>query len=157
VVVESVGWFGDAEERAFYEPSPERKALDSIARNLIQIDMVLEDPDWVGRGLPYVPADYVITVADGTGPAPDGLPAIDPAALGLGDLDEFGDAHALGRCGVVTRAQAFELARVINAAAPDSVRLDNLVYVTFTAPDGWISATLAPGFPGGESDCGAQA
>ena len=156
VLVESVGWFGDEEERAFYEPSPERKALDSIARNLIAIDTVLGDEAWEGRGLPYVAAEYVIVIGDGTGPAPGGSPTLVPATLGLGDLDEFGEPMGLGRCGVVTRAEAFEFARVINAAVPDSVRLDTLMYVNVTTAEGWISAEIAPRFPGGESDCDAR-
>lgn len=153
VVVESIGWFGDEEERAFYQPSPERKALDGLARNLIDIDAVLGNEDWEGRGLPYLATEYVIELVDGSEPAPDGSPTIDPAALGLGDLDAFGDPRGVGRCGVATRAQAFEFARVINAAAPDSVWLDNLSYMNFTTGDGWIGANMAPRFPGGEADC----
>lgn len=153
VVVESVGWFGDEEEQAFYEPSPERKALDGIARNLIEIDTILGDEAWEGPGLPYVAAEYVLVIVDGPGPAPDGSPVVDPAALGLGNLDEFGDPLGQGRCAVVTRAQAFGFARVINSAAPESVRLDSPSYLNFTTDDGWISADLAPRFPGGETDC----
>ena len=153
VVVESINWFGDEEEGAFYQASPERRALDGIARNLIEIDAVLGDGAWEGPGLPYLATEYVIELGDGTGPAPDGSPSVDPASLGLGDLDEFGAARGEGRCGVVSRAEAFEFARVINAEVPNSVRLDIPSYPSFRTDDGWISANIAPRFPGGETDC----
>jgi hypothetical protein len=153
IVVESIGWFGDEEESQFYAPSPERKALDSIARNLIAIDDILPDDAWEGRALPYIAKEYVLAIVDGTGPAPESTPAIEPATLGLGDLDEFGSSHGFGRCGMLTRAQAFEVARVLNATGAASVRLDHLTYLSFTTDDGWVSAQIVPRFPGGMPDC----
>src|SRR5688572_19012099 len=51
IVVSTIGWFGDEEERTFYEPSPERKALDGLARNLIAIEDVLGDEAWEAAAL----------------------------------------------------------------------------------------------------------
>jgi len=42
---------------------------------------------------------------------------------------------------------------VINAEVPNSVRLDIPSYPSFRTDDGWISANIAPRFPGGETDC----
>jgi hypothetical protein len=153
IVVASVNWFGDEEETQFYELSPERKAVDGIARNLIAIDDILPDDAWEGPSLPYVAPEYLLAIGDGTGPPPEGAPAIQPAALGLGDLDAFGDPHGQGRCGMLTRAQAFEVARVLNATGAASVRLDHVTYQSFTIANGWVNARVAPRFPGGDPDC----
>ena len=153
IVVESIGWFGDEEEAQFYAPSPERKALDGIARNLIAIDDILPTDAWEGRALPYIAQEYVLAIGVGTEPAPEGTPTIDPATLGLGDLDAFGSAHGVGRCGVLTRAQAFEVARVLNAGGVSSVRLDHFTYQSFLIDDGFVGIQMFPRFPGGMPDC----
>ena len=68
IVVTSVGWFGEQEESTFYEPSPERKALDAIARNLMVIDSVLGESMWEPAGwLPFVAEEYVLWAGPGVG------------------------------------------------------------------------------------------
>jgi hypothetical protein len=154
IVVTTVGWFGDDEERTFYEPSPERKSLDGIARNLIEIDTALGDEAWEGPGLPYVAAAYTLHLAPGIGPAPEDVGSIDPGGLGVGDIGSFGSAAGSGRCDAVSRAQAFEIARVIlGSGGSQDVRLDVVSYPYFTTDDGWYSGALAPVFPNGQPDC----
>ncbi len=154
IVVTTVGWFGDDEERAFYEPSPERKSLDGIARNLIGIHGALGDEAWEGPGLPYVAATYTLHLAPGIGPAPEDVGSIDPGGLGVGDIGSFGSAAGTGRCDTVSRAQAFEIARVIlESGGNQDVRLDAVSYPYFATEDGWYSGALAPVFPDGQPDC----
>jgi hypothetical protein len=154
IVVETVSWFGDEEESTFYEPSPERKALDGIARNLIAVNAILGNEAWEGPAAPYVGVDYQLGVGAGVGPAPDGAQTIDPDALGIGDVEEFGSSSGFGRCGTVTREQAFEIARVINEADPAAaVRLDALSSASFAIGSDWMGATLVPHFPHWQPDC----
>lgn len=154
VRVRSVMWFGEQEETSFYEPAPERKALDEIARNLMAIDSVLDDPSWEASGwLPYIAEDYVLWAGPGVGPAPEGLVAIDPDALPV-DIEAFGEAADTGRCGPISREQAFELARVLNQAGADpDVRLDATNFFGFEADGTWANLTLVPRTPQYELSC----
>ena len=154
IVVSSVGWFGDEEESTFYQPSPERRTLDTLAGTLTNIAGVLDDEAWTGRALPYVADEFVLRVEEGGGPAPVGAPVVDVAALGLGDLDAFGAAAGAGRCGTVPRAQAFELARMLNQAEPGlAVRLDMMPTPYFATDERWFGLVLGPRLPGGEPRC----
>ena len=158
IVVTTIGWFGDEEEGTFYEPSPERKALDGIARNLIAIDDVLGDEEWVGRSIPFVAAEYALHLAPGIGPAPQDVGVIDPGALGVGDIGSFGSSAGTGRCDTVSRAQAFEIARVIHESGGNQdVRLDAVSFPYLTTDDGWYSGALSAIFPDGQPDCASIA
>jgi hypothetical protein len=157
IVVTSMSWFGDEEEAAFYEPAPERRALDHLARNLMAIDDALGEDAWQpAPRLPYAADSYQLWIGSDPGAGPSAGPSIDSAALGIGDVRSFGAPAGSGRCGAVSREQAFELARVLNAAgAVDPVQL-NLVTFTGAQIDG-ISSTivLAPTTPDGQPGCDA--
>lgn len=154
IVVTTVGWFGDEEERTFYEPSPERKSLDGVARNLIAIDGVLGEEAWEGPGLPFVAAEYSLHIGAGLGPAPEDAGTIDPDELGLGDIGSFGSPAGSGRCATISRAQAFEIARVLHESnAALEVRLDAVTFPYFATDAGWFSAALTPVFPNGQPAC----
>ena len=154
IVVTTMGWFGDEEERTFYEPSPERKALDGIARNLIAIEDVFDEEAWDTATLPYVAATYSLHIGPGIGPTPEDAGPIDPGVLGLGDIGSFGSPAGGGRCDTISRTQAFELARVLNeATAGLDVRLDAVSFPYFATDAGWFNAALAPVFPDGQPDC----
>jgi hypothetical protein len=150
IVVSSVSWFGEQEEAAFYEPAPERKALDAIARNLMVIDSVLDEASWEPAGwLPFIAEDYYLWVGRGVGPAPEGSVPMDASVLPI-DVDAFGEPIVGGRCGPISREQAFELARVLNQpSAATDVRLDMpTFYVTGAGADEtWWNLTLAPRTP----------
>ena len=154
IVVTTIGWFGDEEEKTFYEPSPERKSLDGVARNLIAIDAVLDEEAWEGSGLPFVAAEYSVHISAPLGPGPEDAGTIDPAELGLGDLGSFGSPAGSGRCATVSRAQAFEVARVLEGSnAALGARLDAVTTPYFATDDGWFMVALAPVFPDGQPDC----
>ena len=154
IVVTTIGWFGDEEETTFYEPSPERKSLDGIARNLIAIDTVLDEEAWEGPGLPFVAAEYLLHLSAGIGPAPDDARSIEPDEFGLGDLGSFGSPAGSGRCGAISRAQAFEVARVLHESnlALDA-RFDAVTFLYFATGTGWFNVALTPLFPNGLPDC----
>ena len=154
IVVTTIGWFGDEEESAFYEPSPERKSLDGIARNLIAIDTILDEAAWEGPNLPFIAAEYSLHIGAGIGPPPEDAGSIDPNELGLGDIASFGAPAGSGRCATISRAQAFDVARALEAAnAALDVRLDAVTFPYFATDAGWFSAALAPVFPNGQPDC----
>jgi Bacterial SH3 domain len=154
IAVRTVGWFGDEEESTFYEPSPEREALDSIARNLIDINGILDDEAWESPPLPYVGGDYLLMTEDGFGAPPGGAVEVDTSRFGLGDLASFGTPTGNGRCGTISRADAFEVARVINEADPAAAMgLDAVRTPYFMTGDGWVTMTMAPRFPDGGPDC----
>ncbi|MGZ8513146.1 MAG: SH3 domain-containing protein [Candidatus Limnocylindria bacterium] len=155
VVITSTGWFGDQEESAFYEPSPERKALDAIARNLMAIDSVLGASMWESPGwLPFIAEDYMLWLEPGVGPVWEGAPLIDPATLTLGDLDTFGDPTGTGRCGPLSREGAFELARALNRAeVPDEVRLNVATFSAYQTDEAWTTLTLVPRTPAYDLGC----
>ncbi len=155
IVVTSVGWFGEQEESAFYEPSPERKALDAIARNLMVIDSVLGESMWEPAAwLPFVAEEYVLWAGPGVGPTPDGVPIVAPDALPFGDLDDFGDPAQGGRCGSVTREEAFELARVLNdAAGAAEAQLNAANFLAFESNGAWTQLVLVPRTPSYELSC----
>jgi len=150
IEVTSVSWFGDAEEAEFYEPSPERKALDAIARNLMDINSVLGEASWEPAGwLPLIPNEYLLGIGPGQGPPPDEIVVVEPEALGLGDLETFGEPSGGGRCGVIAREQAFALARALNTAgAEPNVPLTASVSMAFQTDDGWAYVSLYPLVPG---------
>ena len=155
IVVSSVGWFGDEEESTFYQPSPERRTLDALAQNLTNVIRLLDDEAWTGNALPYVPAEVVLRIDEASGgPAPDDAPEVDPAAIGIGDIDAFGAPAGTGRCGTLSRERAFDLARVLNQAVPGfAIRLNSVPTPYFMTGDRWFSIILGPRFPGGEPRC----
>lgn len=150
IEVTSIGWFGDEEESTFYEPSPERKALDGIARNLMAIDAVLgesswEEADWV----PSIPPEHLLWLGPGDFEAPEGAVLVDPSGFGLGDLEAFGEPSGRGRCGIISAEQAFQFARVLNAAGTSPpLRLHAPVTFGFRVEAGWNSYGLLPVTPG---------
>jgi hypothetical protein len=157
IVVTTIGWFGDEEEATFYEPSPERKSLDGIARNLIAIDTILDEEAWDGPGLPFVAAEYSLHIGAGIGPAPEDAGSIDPDELGLGDIGSFGTPAGSGRCATISGAQAFEVARVLKASnIAQDLRLDAVTFPYFATDAGWFTTALAPVFPNGQPDCASM-
>ena len=153
IEVRSVGWFGDEEEAEFYEPSPERKTLDAIARNLMAIDSVLGESSWEPAGwLPWIPEEHLVGLGPSEFPPPDDIVLVEPDALGLGDLAAFGAPSGRGRCDVISRAQAFEFARALNVAGHEpSLRLNTSAAFAFRTDTGWTYGLFHPNGLGTQS------
>lgn len=149
ITVTSIGWFGDQEESQFYEPSPERKALDGIARNLMALESVLDDSSWEsGDWIEWIPPEHLLWFGPGDF-APEGAVPVDPAAFGLGDLDDFGAPSGRGRCDIVSARQAFQVARVLNEAGNEHlVQLGAPDSFGFQLETGSMSYALMPSTPG---------
>jgi hypothetical protein len=154
IVVQTVGWFGDDEEAAFYEPSPERKALDGMARNLMRIDLVLDDSAWEAAAwLPYVADSYLVWIGPGIGPAPDDVLPLD-GPLPIGATEAFGQPSGEGRCGAITREIAFELARTLNRTiAPSVLRMHEPAFTAYRVEGGWMTVEFVPLTPDGRPTC----
>lgn len=154
IVVTSVSWFGDQEEADFYEPSPERKALDGIAQNLRVIDEVLDEDAWeAAAALPYVAPDYVLWLASvEPGPGPDfSIPIAGP--LPVGDIDEFGTPAGTGRCDVVSAEDAFEMARLLDPVDDARRALHALTVSTYRTDTEWFTLAMVPRTPDGAPGC----
>lgn len=135
IVVSAVGWFGDEEEAQFYVPSPERKALTAIARNLIAIGEVLGDDAWEAPAYPYIAREFAVAIG----------PDVDPDTLGLGDAEWSQDPAGAGDCAIISRGEAFEAARIVNEDGPSQpVRLDSAYFSPMV---------LVPRTPDGYPDC----
>lgn len=153
IVVRSVQWFGEAEEAAFFVPSPERRALEGVATGLNTLDEALGEDAWVGDPLTYVGDRYMVWVGRGSGEEPPGTPQVDAGAVlettSLGNLDDLPTGLA---CADITLAEAFELARLLRG--PDSrLDVDRYSYATFATDDAWFSVSLSPKTPDGFPGC----
>ena len=159
IVVTSVSWFGDEEETTFYQPSPERKALDGIARNLVAIHDILPEADWVGPTLPWVASEYAVGAGPQPNPVPEGTPRLEPGDLGLGDLDDYRAPMSGDTC-IISPAQAFEAIRALLTASVDlppslqsPLGLDIVSFGSFASADGWTRIVVSPRAHDERPDC----
>lgn len=152
VQVTSVSWFGDEEEAMFYEPSPERKALDELAQRL-QEPGLLTDAAWESPPGTYEADAFLAWIQTDAGPSPPGVPAADDLDV-LGDLSTFGVPASIGRCGYLDRDEVEELAE---AFAGSEAPLDPLAvsYLTAAAEPGPASIIVSPIMPDAYPTCGS--
>lgn len=149
VHVTSVSWFGDEEESAYYVPSPERRALDELARQLMLGRDLFADADWEQPPTAYEAEHFLVWIwTDAASPTP-GSPAL--ADLGpLTDLTTFGEPIRSGRCGYLDRAAAEEL-RAAFAGSPTPMAPNDVSYLTVETESGWANIVTSPitldGFP----------
>lgn len=144
--VTSVSWFGDEEEGAYYEPSPERRELDAFAQQLRDPESWLDAADWSDpSSSAYVAASFLVVTS------PD---AFDASGPDLADVSwpfdappsSYGEPAGVDgrlRCDVATRA-AIE-AYVAGRAQPGGEPIDIAAPSTtlFIREDGiWHSVTL---------------
>lgn len=152
IVVRSISWFGDEEEREFYEPSPERRILDAVAANLIAVRSVLDDALWVdNRGLPYVGTEYTLWLTTAGGARPQAT--VEYEDLGLASpWRELGDARGEGRCAVVSIATAFRVVAALRAGGYEA-GLDGLSSGDARDAEEGIGLLMAPRTPLGRPAC----
>lgn len=151
IVVRSAQWLG--EEEVFYEPSPERRALDGMAHGLQRFEEALGQDAWEAEPLPYIGTSFTVELGAGEGPLPPGTARVDASALPVGtSLGDIGEPPPGGMCGELTITEAFELARVLRDAGVD-LAIDTFSYASFVTDAGWVSMTLAPQAPDGYPGC----
>lgn len=123
-----IDWASVADdEDLYYEPSPEREALDALAARLSTLDVWLPANAWAdANARPYAPARYRIYIySQEWGGSLDDLPVesatvswpLDEAIDAFGDvmLDPAGEPVE-GRCGVVSAEEATAVMEALEAA-----------------------------------------
>ena len=164
VVVRSVQWLGDEEESTYYEPSPEREALDALARALRDPEAMLGEGAWAGPAEPYVGAEYLV-VLQPTRDAPL-TGNLDVSELPLqydGPLDEYGQEAGdprppLTRCGVIGREEAAAIVDRMVLADFDLAGMSTATLGTldWAGGNGIVDLSLVPRMPDGFPECEDQ-
>lgn len=168
VVVTSVGWMGDEEEATYYEPDPERQALDQLANQLRDPESLLGEDAWQGPATAYEADEYLLVLTAYRDVPPYGNPEISQVPLPTDDApDEFGDAYGGGiqppnaRCGVLNRDEA---AAIVDALTTLGVSDDNSVgmdratgaSLDWAEGSGTVDLYLLPRMPGDYPGCDSR-
>ena len=152
VHVSSVSWFGEEEEAAYYVPSPERRALDELARRLMLGRDLFADAAWEQQPTAYEAEHFMVWIwSEAASPTP-GVPALadlDP----LSDITTFGEPIRSGRCGYLDRAEAEEM-RAAFAGSPTPMAPNDVSYLTVETDGGWANIVTSPITPDGFPTCG---
>ena len=167
IVVRSVQWLGDEEEAAYYEPAPERQALDALAGELRDPETLVDANAWEGPAAPYEPADYQLVLSPYRDAPPYGNPDVAEVPIGFdGPLDEFGveaghPASPVLRCAVISREQAADIAAALTTlgyAETDTVGMDRATYAALDWADGngIVDLFMLPRMPDGYPECEDQ-
>jgi hypothetical protein len=162
--ITSVQWLGDEEEETYYQPSPERRALDELARALRDPESLVGADAWEGPAQPYVAADYQLVLMPQRDAPPYGNPDIADLPLAYdGPIDEFGEAaggpgEPLTRCGVITREEAAGIVAVFDAGDFGEVGMDRATSggLDWAAGNGTVDVFLLPRMPDGFPECSDQ-
>jgi hypothetical protein len=167
VVVTSVGWFGDEEEAQYYEPSPERRALDELAIALRDPGAILGEDAWEGPATAHQADDYLLVLNPYRDVPPYGNPDVSEVPLPLdGSLEDFGEAYGeaqpSARCGIATRDEAVAIVEALESlgvAETNSVGTDRATVASldWADGDGTVDLWLLPRMPGDYPACDAPA
>lgn len=166
VVVTSIGWLGDEEEATYYQPDPERRALDRLANQLRDPESLLGEDAWEAPAAAYVADEYLLVLRAYRDMPPYGNPDVSEVPLPIdGALDEFGEGYGeiqpAARCGVIG---ADEAAAIVDALSSLGVGDDNSVgmdratvaSLDWAEGDGVVDLWLLPRMPGGYPACDAR-
>ena len=164
VVVTSVQWLGDEEEQTYYQPSPEREALDALARALRDPEAMLDEAAWEGPAEAYEGTEYQLVLMPQRDVPPFGNPDVADLPLAFdGPIEEFGEAvgspgEMLTRCGVITRDEAAGVVQVFDAGDFGEVGLDRPTAggLDWAEGNGIVDVFLLPLMPDGFPTCADQ-
>lgn len=149
VHVSSVSWFGEEEEAAYYVPSPERRALDELARRLMLVRDLFADAAWEQLPTAYEADHFLVWILFEPDLPTPGAPSIDDLRV-LGDPARFGEPISSGRCGYLDRAEVEQMATVF-AGSPSPMTPSEVSYLTASAEGGSLTIIVSPialdGFP----------
>lgn len=165
IVVTSVGWLGDEEEAAYYEPDPERRALDGLAQQLRDPESLLGEDAWEGPTTVYEADEYLLVLTAYRDAPPYGNPDVSQVPLPTDDApDEFGDAYGGGveppnaRCGVLNREEAAAIVdalTTLGVSEENSVGMDRATGASldWAEGSGFVDLYLLPRMPGDYPGC----
>jgi hypothetical protein len=166
VVVTSVGWLGEEEEATYYEPAPERRALDELANQLRDPESLLGEDAWDGPAAAYEADEYLLVLTPYRDVPPYGNPDVSEVPLPIdGALDEFGegygDVQPMARCGVINADEAAAIVDSLTALGvsdDNSVGLDRATAASldWAAGNGTVDLWLLPRMPGEYPGCDAR-
>jgi len=160
VVVGSTSWFGEPEESTYYEPAPERKALDELASALLDPESLVADAAWAGPASTYEGTEYQLllhAVRDSDVPSTGSPDASEVPWPFDSPLDEFGEPgfDETYRCGNISRDEAM--------AIVDALIKPDAEHPVLTAPyyfslqwaegNGSVEVNLVPLMPDGYPGC----
>lgn len=165
VVVTSVAWLGEDEEERYYQPAPERQALDELATGLRDPEALMADDAWEGPATAYEAEDYLLVIRPYRGMPPYGNPDIAEVPLSIGgSLEDFGEAYGevqpMARCDIISRAAAADIVDALTelgVSEENSVGMDRATVASLDWADGDGTADLwlLPRMPGEYPDCDA--
>ena len=167
VTVRSVQWLGDEEEAAYYQPAPEREALDRLAFALRDPEALIDDGGWETAAGPYAAPDYQLVLSPYRDAPPYGNPDVGEVPIGFdGPVDEFGveagdPLPPLRRCGVISRERATMITDALTSlgvAETNSVGMDRATFAALDWADGngTVDVFLLPRMPDGYPECEDQ-
>jgi hypothetical protein len=156
IVVISAGWMSDQEEAMYYQPAPERRALDELAWQLRDPEALLGEAAWEGSATAYQPDSYFLVLT----PHPEVQPSGNPDVAGLplpidGPLlafDENSDGSPGIRCGEISHDDASAIIDSLIGLGVDrhnSVGMDRATVASLDWADGngtvdlWVLPRLA--------------
>jgi hypothetical protein len=161
--ITSVQWLGDEEEETYYQPSPERRALDELATSLRDPESLVDADAWEGPPQPYAAADYQLVLTpqrdvppfDTTDASEIPWPFDEP-------LDAFGEEVGIGppvsRCGVMGSEQAAPIVEALADHGFGEVGLDRVTIgsLDWAEGSGIVEVFLLPVMPDGYPACAEQ-
>jgi hypothetical protein len=165
VVVTSVGWLGDEEEATYYEPDPERQALDGLASQLRDPEALLGEDAWEGPATEYEADEYLLVLTAYRDVPPYGNPDISQVPVPTDDApDEFGDPYGGSveppntRCGVLNRDEAAAIVdalTTLGVSEENSVGMDRATGASldWAEGNGVVDLYLLPRMPGDYPGC----
>ena len=162
--VSSTMWFGDDEESTYYEPAPEREALDALAQRLVDPEAWLDASDWAdAEAVAFQPESYLVMAVvyeGGTEGATEGAPDVDAVAWPFPEPpDAFGDAVSDGRCDVATADVIEGFAADLAAAGMEQFESPAdgpTITLPWAAGDASVDIVIHPQRPDGEPPCGGS-
>jgi hypothetical protein len=151
VRVTSVSWFGDEEESTYYLPSPERRALDELARRLMPDADLFTDASWEMAPTDYEADAFLVWMRPEAAAPAEGAPSL--ADLGaFADPSNFREPIASGRCGYLDRADLEDIADDL-AGSPSPLTLNAVSYLTVQTDSDWANIVTSPLTPDGFPTC----
>lgn len=158
VIVTSVQWLGEEEESTYYQPAPEREALDALAQQLRDPESLVGDDAWVDTAAAYEATDYQLVLRL----MPDFPPYDTTDASEIpwpfdGPLNEFGEQSGQvteARCGIITAEEAEPIVEAIAAGgSPAGTDVVTTASLDWAQGNGVVDVFLIPRMPDGYAEC----